>query len=72
VNDISPRPSRRTPRRQREQRAYQLTLATGAAALATVVVLVLAIIDVTSFGLALLLAVITVALGFVLRRTLGR
>jgi hypothetical protein len=72
VNDLSPRESRRTPRRQREQRAYQLTLATGGAALATVVVFVLAIFDVTSFGLVLLLALITIALGFVLRRTLGR
>jgi hypothetical protein len=72
VNDLSPRPSRRMPRRQREQRAYQLTLATGAAGLATVVVLVLAVFDVTSFGLVFLLALITLALGFVLRRTLGR
>jgi hypothetical protein len=60
------------PRRQRERRAYQLTLATGAAGLATVVVLLLALFDAASFGLFLLLAVITVVLGLVLRRTLGR
>jgi hypothetical protein len=72
VNDLTPRQSRRTPRRQREQRAYQLTLATGGAALATVVVLVLAVFDAASFGLAFLLALITLALGFVFRRTLGR
>jgi hypothetical protein len=60
------------PRRQRERRAYQLTLATGAAGLATVVVLLLALFDAASFGLFLLLAVLTVVLGLVLRRTLGR
>jgi hypothetical protein len=60
------------PRRQRERRAYQLTLATGATGLATVVVFLLALFDAASFGLFLLLAVITIVLGLVLRRTLGR
>jgi hypothetical protein len=72
VNDLAPRPSRRPSRRQREQRAYRLTLATGAAALATVVLLVLAVIGAASFGFAFLLALVTAALGYGLRRTLGR
>jgi hypothetical protein len=72
VSDIAPRPARQPSRRTREQRAYRLTLATGAAAVATIVVLVLSVIGVTSFGLALLLALITAALGYGLKRTLGR
>jgi hypothetical protein len=66
MNNLARRPSRR----ELEKRAYNLTLATGAAALATVVVLVLAVVDVTSFGLAFVLALVTAALGYALRRTL--
>jgi hypothetical protein len=72
VNDLAPRQSRRPSRRQREERAYQLTLATGGAALATVVVIVLSIVGITSFGFAALLVLITAALGYWLKRTLGR
>jgi len=49
-----------------------MTLATGGAALATVVVFVLAVAGVTSFGLFILLALVTAALAYGLRRTLGR
>jgi hypothetical protein len=72
VNDLSPRPSGRLPRRQREERAYRLTLVTGAAAVATIVVIVLSVVGVTSFALAVLLGLITAALGYGLKRTLGR
>ncbi len=65
------RPSGRPPRKQRERRAYQLTVATGAAGLATVVVLVLAVIGVASFGAAFLLALLTAACGYGVKRTLG-
>ena len=54
------------PRRRREQRAYRLTLVTGASSVASVVVLVLWIAGVTSFAL------LTAALAWGLRRTLGR
>ena len=64
--------SDRLPRRRREQRAYRLTLATGASSVATVVVFVLWVIGATSFGVFLLLVLITAALVFGLRRTLGR
>lgn len=57
-------------RRKREQRAYYLTLATGGLAVAAVVVLVLTILGITSFGLFLLLAVLAAVAGWVLRRTL--
>jgi hypothetical protein len=59
-------------RRQREQRAYYLVLASGGLAVAAVVVLVLWIAGVASFGLFLLLAVLAAVAGFVLRRTLPR
>jgi hypothetical protein len=72
MSDLAPRPSRRPSRRQREQRAYSLVLATGGGALLTAVSLVLAVVGVTSFGLTVLLAVLTVALAWALKRTLGR
>jgi type IV secretory pathway TrbD component len=59
-------------RRQREQRAYYLVLASGGLAVAAVVVLVLWIAGITSFGLFLLLAVLAAVAGFLLRRTLPR
>ena len=64
--------SDRLPRRRREERAYRLTLATGASSVATVVVLVLWVVGATSFGVLLLLVLITAALVYGLRRTLGR
>jgi hypothetical protein len=66
------RPENRPSRRQREARAYQLTLATGAGALATVVTAVLALITSFSWGIVLLLAVLTAAAGIALKSTLGR
>ena len=72
MSDIEPRSGRGLSRRQREQRAFLLVLASGGLALAAVVVFVLWIAGVTSFGLFLLLAVLAVLAGFVLRRTLGR
>jgi type IV secretory pathway TrbD component len=59
------------PRRKREQRAYYLVLASGGLAVAAVVVLVLWIAGVASFGLFLLLAVLAAIAGFLLRRTLS-
>ena len=69
MTGMTRRPSGRPSRKQREKRAYQLTLATGAAAVATVVVLVLAIIDAASFGTAFLLALLTAAGGYAVKRT---
>lgn len=61
--------ARRPPRRELEKRAYNLTLATGVAGLATVVVLVLAVVGVTSLDLAIVPALVTAALGYALKRT---
>ena len=58
-------------RRKREQRAYYLVLATGGLAVAAVVVLVLSIVGITSFGLFILLAVLAAVAGFLRRRALS-
>jgi hypothetical protein len=68
--DIERRGSR-TPRRARERRAYQLTLATGGLALVAVVGLVLALLGVVGAGLPILAAILAVVCGLLLRRTLG-
>ena len=70
--DIERRPGGRLTRRQREQRAYQLTLATGGLAVVAVVGIVLAAIGVIGFGLPLLAAILAAVAFFMLRRTLGR
>jgi type IV secretory pathway TrbD component len=72
MSDLEPRSGRGLSRRQREQRAYYLVLASGGLAVAAVVVLVLWIAGVTSFGLFVLLAVLAAVAGFLLRRTMGR
>jgi hypothetical protein len=61
----------RPPRRQREQRAYQLTMATGALALVTVVGLVLAIAGVLSLGLPIITGILAAVCFVLLRRQLG-
>ncbi len=71
MTGMTPRPSRRPSRGQREKRAYQLTLATAAAGMATVVVLVLAVVGIASFGTAFLLALLTAAGGYAVKRTVG-
>jgi hypothetical protein len=70
MSGLEPRSGRGVSRRQREQRAFLLVLASGGLALAAAVVLVLSIVGVTSFGLFLLLAVLAAVAGYLLRRTL--
>jgi type IV secretory pathway TrbD component len=72
MSDLERRPGRGMPRRQREQRAYYLVLTSGGLAVAAVVVLVLWIAGVASFGLFLLLAVLAALAGYLLRRTMSR
>jgi len=59
-------------RRQREKRAYSLTLVSGGAAVATVVFLLLWVIGVMGFGPVLLAALIAAGAGFMLRGTMRR
>jgi hypothetical protein len=60
----------RPTRRQREQRAYRLVLATGTFGVLFVAALVLSIAGVLGGGWAVLMAVLAVLCGLALRRTL--
>ena len=68
MTDLSPRPNR-SPRRAREDRAYKLVLAGGAAAVVAVVTFVLAIAGVMGFGVPVLAALVAVLCGWLFRRT---
>lgn len=70
MSDLTPRRGSGLNRSERERRAYRLTLATGGAGLATIVVLILALVGVTSFGSAFVLALLTAGLGYGVKRTL--
>jgi hypothetical protein len=72
MSDLERRRGSGMSRRQREQRAYYLVLASGGLAIAAVVVLVLSIVGVASFGLFIILAVLAAIAGYMLKRTLGR
>ncbi len=61
----------RMTRSQRERRAYQLTLASGALAVVAVVGLVLALVNVIGAGLPIAAAILAVVSFVLLRRTLG-
>jgi hypothetical protein len=69
--DLERRSPSRLSRRQRERRAYQLTLATGGLAVVAVVGVVLAIAGVIGGTLPFLAAVLAVVCGLLLRRTLS-
>jgi hypothetical protein len=70
MTDLSPRPDR-TPRRTREDRAYKLVLAGGAAAAIAVVTFVLAIVGVMGFGIPVLAALVSALCAWLFRRTVS-
>jgi hypothetical protein len=71
MSDLERRRSGPTPsRRQREQRAYRLVIATGTLTVLAVAAFVLAIVGIGSSGLVVLLAILAIASGLLLRRTL--
>jgi hypothetical protein len=70
MTDLSPRPNR-TPRRAREDRAYKLVLAGGAAATVAVVTFVLAIVGVMGYGIPVLAALVAILCGWLFRRTVS-
>ena len=70
MSDLEQRRGAGLSRRTREQRAYRLVLATGAGALATVGLLVLSVVGIVSFGLVLLVGLVTAGLALWLRSTL--
>jgi hypothetical protein len=70
MSGLTPSPNR-TPRRVREQRAYQLVVVGGVAAVVFVVGLVLAIAGVVGSGLPLVALIVAVVCGLLFRRTVG-
>lgn len=70
MTDLTPRPNR-TPRRVREDRAYKLVVARGAAAVVAVVTFVLAIVGVMGFGVPVIAALVAVMCGWLFRRTVA-
>jgi hypothetical protein len=70
MTDLSPRPDM-SPRRKREERAYRLVLAGGAAAAIAVVTFVLAIVGIMGFGVPVLAAIVAVLCGWLFRRTVS-
>jgi hypothetical protein len=70
VSDLERRSSSRPSRRQREQRAYRLVLATGGFGVLFLAALVLSIFGLVSGGWAVLFAVLAALAGVMLRRTL--
>lgn len=58
-------------RREKEKRAYSLTLVGGGAGIATVVFLVLAVVGITGIGPAFLSAIVAAGAAYGFRRTVG-
>jgi putative flippase GtrA len=71
MSDLSPRPNRTPSRRTREERAYRLVLAGGAAAVVAVVTFVLAVVGVLGFGVPVLAAIVAVVCAVLFRRTVS-
>jgi hypothetical protein len=71
MSGLTPSPSR-TPRRTREQRAYQLVVAGGVASVVFVVGLVLAIAGVIGSGIPIAALVVAVVCGLLFRRMVAR
>ena len=71
MSDLEPRRRSGLSRRERERRAYNLTLATGGFAVLTVVLVLLALLTPMGLGPAVITGVLAVASGLLLRRTLG-
>ena len=71
MSDLEPRGERRLTRREREDRAYRLVLASGVLGSIAVVGAVLAVIDVIGGTLPLLAAILAVVCYVMLRRTLN-
>ena len=71
MSDLEPRGERRLTRREREDRAYKLVLATGALGAVAVIGAILAALDIIGGGLPLLAAILAVVCYLALRRTIS-
>ncbi|MDP9376276.1 MAG: hypothetical protein M3P40_01640 [Actinomycetota bacterium] len=70
MSDIERRRGSELTRKQREERAYKLVLATGAAGAVAVVTAILAAIDLIGTNIPVLAAILAVIFFVMLRRTL--
>jgi hypothetical protein len=70
MSDLEPRSSR-TPRRAREQRAYNLAMAGGTASVVFVAGVVLAVVGVVGAWLPILALLVALACGVMFRRTVS-
>lgn len=71
MSELSRRPGGPPSRRQREDRAYRLVVAGGAAGVVTVVTAVLAIAGVMGWGIPFIAAIVAAVCAFLFRRTVG-
>jgi hypothetical protein len=69
MSDLERRSGSRPSRRRREQRAYNLVLATGGLGVVFVVGAILAIVGVIGWSLPILAAILAVVFGVLFRRT---
>jgi len=72
MSDIEPRRSGGVPRKQRADRAYTLVKVASGLLIATIVLMVLAVLGIVSGGWAVAAGALTVGSGVALRRTLTR
>jgi uncharacterized membrane protein YgaE (UPF0421/DUF939 family) len=69
MSDLERRSGSRPTRRKREQRAYNLVMVGGVAALVFAVTAVLAIVGILNWGIAVLAAIVAVLCAVLFRRT---
>jgi CHASE2 domain-containing sensor protein len=71
MSEIDRRPPSPLSRRQREQRAYRLVVATGVLSAIAVIGLVLALVGVVGGGIPVVAAILAIVCFVMLRRTVG-
>jgi putative flippase GtrA len=71
MNSPARRPGSGLSRRSREDRAYRLVIAGGAAAAVAVVTFVLAVIGILGFAWPLVAVIVALVCGFLFKRTTG-
>ena len=71
MSDLEPRRSSGLTRKEREERAYKLVLATGGLAVLTLALVVLAVLGIVGGGTAIVAGLLTAGSGVLLRRTLN-
>ncbi len=71
MSDLEPRRRGGLSRQARADRAYNLVLVTGGLGVATIALVVLAVLGIGGFGWAFIAALLTAFSGFLLKRTLN-